>query len=208
MFFFLPSIFLYFLFICLFFSLSLLSSFFCPTLQLLLCFFSSSLFFLVLTLLSFLPSLSHFFFLTFSFLRSLSFIFYLSFPLSLSSAPLPSFLLSYIGEPRVANITALTNVILMALDRQSFNSLLGPLKEVLNQNMILRVLNSLKWFENLSNNMKLRIARAFVPEAFEAGMLYIYYRIFITFTPPTFIPLLYFTELVCFTFNHVLLLLT
>ena len=75
----------------------------------------------------------------------------------------------------------------MALDRQSFNSLLGPLKEVLNQNMILRVLNSLKWFENLSNNMKLRIARAFVPEAFEAGMLYIYYRIFIIFSPATFL---------------------
>ena len=57
----------------------------------------------------------------------------------------------------------------MAVDRQSFNSLLGPLKEVLNQNMILRVLNSLQWFENLSNNMKLRVARAFVPETFETG---------------------------------------
>ena len=35
--------------------------------------------------------------------------------------------------------------------------------------MILRVLNSLQWFENLSNNMKLRVARAFVPETFETG---------------------------------------
>jgi CRP-like cAMP-binding protein len=34
------------------------------------------------------------------------------------------------GEPRAANITALTNVVLMALDRESFTSLLGPLKEV------------------------------------------------------------------------------
>ena len=81
------------------------------------------------------------------------------------------YFLSHLGEPRVANITALTNVILMALDRQSFTSLLGPLKEVLNQNMILRVINILKWFENLSNNMKLRIARAFVLETFEAGIL-------------------------------------
>ena len=43
--------------------------------------------------------------------------------------------------------------------------------------MILRVINILKWFENLSNNMKLRIARAFVLETFEAG-IYIYFILF------------------------------
>lgn len=73
------------------------------------------------------------------------------------------------GEPRVANIRATSDLILMALDRLSFDSLLGPLKEVLNQNMILRVLNSLKWFENLSGNMKLKVAKAFVLETFETG---------------------------------------
>jgi len=73
------------------------------------------------------------------------------------------------GEPRAANITALTNVVLMALDRESFTSLLGPLKEVLNTNMILRVLNNLKWFENLSSNTKLKIAKAFDIEAYKAG---------------------------------------
>ena len=71
----------------------------------------------------------------------------------------------------------------MALDRQSFTSLLGPLKEVLNQNMILRVINILKWFENLSNNMKLRIARAFVLETFEAGILFYFMVFYIKLLP-------------------------
>jgi cAMP-dependent protein kinase regulator len=34
------------------------------------------------------------------------------------------------GDPRVANVTAITNVVLMALDREAFTALLGPLKEV------------------------------------------------------------------------------
>ena len=39
------------------------------------------------------------------------------------------------GEPRAATITAQTAVKVMALDRESFNLLLGPLKEVLDHNM-------------------------------------------------------------------------
>ena len=73
------------------------------------------------------------------------------------------------GEPRAANIRAITNVVLMALDRLSFDSLLGPLKEVLNQNMIVRVLDSLKWFKDFSASLKLRVAREFVLETYETG---------------------------------------
>jgi Cyclic nucleotide-binding domain len=73
------------------------------------------------------------------------------------------------GGPRAANIRATTNVVLMALDRLSFDSLLGPLKDVLNQNMIMRVMNSVSWFKALSTNMRLTVARAFVLEYFETG---------------------------------------
>ena len=75
------------------------------------------------------------------------------------------------GEPRAANIRATSSVVLMALDRLSFDTLLGPLKDVLNQNMIIRVLNSLKFFDNLSPNMKIRLAKAFEVEFFPAGEL-------------------------------------
>jgi CRP-like cAMP-binding protein len=44
------------------------------------------------------------------------------------------------GEPRAANITALTNVVLMALDRESFTSLLGPLKEVSTYAYVLHII--------------------------------------------------------------------
>ena len=73
------------------------------------------------------------------------------------------------GEPRAANIAAVTNVVLMALDRVSFNSLLGPLKELLNQNMIVRVLNSIRWFDTVSGRGKLQVAKAFQLEVVPAG---------------------------------------
>ena len=75
------------------------------------------------------------------------------------------------GEPRAANIKAISSVVLMALDRVSFDTLLGPLKDVLNQNMIIRALNSLKFFDNLSPNMKVRVAKAFEMELFPAGQI-------------------------------------
>lgn len=73
------------------------------------------------------------------------------------------------GEPRAANIRAITNVVLMALDRLSFDSLLGPLKEVLNQNMILRVLNSQKIFLSLDANTKTKMVKSFVRQVFLSG---------------------------------------
>jgi Cyclic nucleotide-binding domain len=73
------------------------------------------------------------------------------------------------GGPRAANISAVSNVILMALDRVSFISLLGPLKDVLDQNMILRVINSLNWFQDLSNTTRVCVAKAFVLDKYDAG---------------------------------------
>jgi CRP-like cAMP-binding protein len=73
------------------------------------------------------------------------------------------------GGPRAANISAVSNVILMALDRVSFISLLGPLKDVLDQNMILRVINSLNWFQDLSDTTRVCVAKAFVLDKYAAG---------------------------------------
>ena len=78
------------------------------------------------------------------------------------------------GEPRAANIRAVSNVVLMALDRLSFDALLGPLKDVLNQNMIMRVLNSQKFFDNVDNSTKNKLAKAFVLEIFLAGLFLLF----------------------------------
>ena len=48
------------------------------------------------------------------------------------------------GEPRAANVHAVTACTLMALDRDAFNSLLGPLSELLSHNMNMRILTSVK----------------------------------------------------------------
>ena len=73
------------------------------------------------------------------------------------------------GEPRAATITAQSHVKVMALDRESFNSLLGPLREVLDHNMNLRVLSSIKLFEKLSNQEKKKLAGSFGVERFASG---------------------------------------
>lgn len=73
------------------------------------------------------------------------------------------------GEARAANVVAETKVVLMALDRESFNSLLGPLKDVIDHNMNMRVLESIKLFVKLSAAEKSKIARHFVIESFPSG---------------------------------------
>lgn len=73
------------------------------------------------------------------------------------------------GEPRAASIRAVTNVIILALDKLAFDSLMGPLKELLDVNMISRILKNLKWFENLSHNMMRDVAKAFKMETFQQG---------------------------------------
>ncbi len=61
------------------------------------------------------------------------------------------------GEPRAASVSAVSEVVVMALDRESFNNLLGPLKEVLDHNMNIRVLSSIKLFENLTMQEKAKV---------------------------------------------------
>jgi len=73
------------------------------------------------------------------------------------------------GEPRAANVTAVTHVTLMALDRESFNSLLGPLRELIDHNMNMRVLSSIKLFDKLTAQEKSKIARSFEFETFAPG---------------------------------------
>ncbi len=73
------------------------------------------------------------------------------------------------GEPRAATITAQTSVKVMALDRESFQNLLGPLRDVLDHNMNLRILSSIKLFEKLSHQEKKKLSQSFKIEEFKAG---------------------------------------
>jgi len=77
------------------------------------------------------------------------------------------------GEPRAATVTAKTDVKVMALDRLSFNALLGPLKEVLDNNMNLRILNSIKIFEKLNKNERKILAKSLTLEVFTVGTVII-----------------------------------
>jgi cGMP-dependent protein kinase len=70
------------------------------------------------------------------------------------------------GEPRAANVTADTLVYVMALDRVSFNSLLGPLREVLDHNLNMRVLENIKLFSNLTDKERNKVSRSFEFETF------------------------------------------
>jgi cGMP-dependent protein kinase len=73
------------------------------------------------------------------------------------------------GEPRAATIRAVTDVKVMALDRENFDTLLGPLRDVLDHNMNLRILQSIKLFEKLSNQEKKKLAQCFQIERFAAN---------------------------------------
>lgn len=73
------------------------------------------------------------------------------------------------GEPRAATVTAVSKVKLLALDREAFNSLLGPLREVLDHNMNMRVLSSVKIFSKLSDAEKKKMSQSFEFEKFPAG---------------------------------------
>jgi hypothetical protein len=73
------------------------------------------------------------------------------------------------GEPRAATIIAQTPVTLMALDREAFTSLLGPLREVLDHNMNIRILKSIKLFEKLNKAEMIKISESMLIESFPSS---------------------------------------
>lgn len=74
------------------------------------------------------------------------------------------------GEPRAANIFAESKVSLMALGREEFHRLLGPLKDLLDMNMSMRVLSSVKLFEKLTKSEREKVCTSFVLESFDVDV--------------------------------------
>ena len=70
------------------------------------------------------------------------------------------------GEPRAATVSASTMVECMALDREAFNNLLGPLKDLLDYNMNMRVLTSIELFEKLTDDERVKISKNLEIETF------------------------------------------
>ncbi|CAK9107127.1 cGMP-dependent protein kinase 1 (cGK 1) (cGK1) (cGMP-dependent protein kinase I) (cGKI) [Durusdinium trenchii] len=72
-------------------------------------------------------------------------------------------------EPRAANVIAITDVDCLVLDRETFHSLLGPLKDVLDSNLGMRVIGSIPLFAQLSNSERKKLMKALKEEKFPAG---------------------------------------
>ncbi|KAL7686618.1 putative cGMP-dependent kinase, protein kinase-like domain superfamily, rmlC-like jelly roll [Plasmopara halstedii] len=72
-------------------------------------------------------------------------------------------------EPRAANVTAETNVTLIALDRQAFDDQLGSLREVIDHNMSMRVLQAIPMLKVLSSTEKEKLFGALKPISFADG---------------------------------------
>jgi cGMP-dependent protein kinase len=70
------------------------------------------------------------------------------------------------GDLRNANIYATTDVVLFAIDRETFNTTLGNLSDLLSHNMNMRILSSINIFERLSKSEKSRALKSFVKEYF------------------------------------------
>ncbi|KAI9999158.1 hypothetical protein PInf_003976 [Phytophthora infestans] len=76
-------------------------------------------------------------------------------------------------EPRAANVTAETDVTLIALDRQAFDDQLGSLREVIDHNMSMRVIQSIPMLKVLSTSEKEKLFLALQPVSFTDGELVI-----------------------------------
>lgn len=72
------------------------------------------------------------------------------------------------NEPRAATVKAKTRTVLMTLDKIAFQKHLGPLQEVLDQNLNMRVLSSIKLFEKLTDVERSKLCKSFIPETFFA----------------------------------------
>ena len=77
------------------------------------------------------------------------------------------------NEPRAATVTAETSVTSLALDKEAFHKLLGPLQDLLDYNLSMRVLSSIKLFEKLTTQELDKISKSFEPENFTAGAMII-----------------------------------
>ena len=73
------------------------------------------------------------------------------------------------NEPRAANVTAQTHVVAMALDRQAFDELLGPLKDVIDSNLGVRILQSVPILTALSPLERETLFKAFQTLRINAG---------------------------------------
>lgn len=73
------------------------------------------------------------------------------------------------AEPRSANVIAVTKVQVLALDRNSFNAILGPLREVIDANATLMSVNNIKIFSDLDEKSRMKIVKAMKLENFAAG---------------------------------------
>ena len=63
------------------------------------------------------------------------------------------------GAPRAANVTAESEVVVMALDREDFEKVLGPMKELLAANLNLRVLSAVPILAKLSDSKRTEVAQ-------------------------------------------------
>jgi len=72
-------------------------------------------------------------------------------------------------EARAANVVALTDVICLVLDRYAFNTILQPLREELDDNILVSVFKQIDLFRHLDDGEVDRVFQAFSIEAFKAG---------------------------------------
>mmetsp|Transcript_20020 Transcript_20020/g.30469 ORF Transcript_20020/g.30469 Transcript_20020/m.30469 type:complete len:773 (-) Transcript_20020:766-3084(-) len=71
---------------------------------------------------------------------------------------------------RAANVTAKTDVTLLALDREAFQRVLGPLRALLDRNLSTRVLRSLELLKNLTEEEHKKAITLFRERHFEPGI--------------------------------------
>ena len=79
------------------------------------------------------------------------------------------------GEPRAASASASqeSDVTLLALDRENFTSLLGPLRELLDENMNRRIIESISVFSNLQDYERDMIIKSFSVDTYNANQVII-----------------------------------
>ncbi|KAF0699346.1 Aste57867_10062 [Aphanomyces stellatus] len=70
-------------------------------------------------------------------------------------------------EPRAANVTAETDVVAFALDRQAFDEILGSLREVIDRNMSMRVIQSVPILKSLLPSNRATLFAALTTQTFE-----------------------------------------